>query len=56
MRYYLGKGLQLAGLLGISAVLYLNLWPQGLTMGSMLQIMIFSGLLFLMGTTLLKGD
>jgi hypothetical protein len=54
MQYYLGKGLQIAGMVGVGVVLYLNLWPQGLTMITMLQLIGFSVLLFFLGTTLLQ--
>lgn len=54
--FYLGRGLQVAGLVGVGAVLYLNLWPEGITMGTMLKLLVFSVLLFVAGTTLLKSE
>ncbi|MBI5136618.1 MAG: hypothetical protein HZA24_04680 [Nitrospirae bacterium] len=56
MMFYLARGLQLAGLVGVGAILYLNLWPQGITMATMLKLLVFSVLLFLAGTTLLKSE
>lgn len=51
--YWLGRSLQVAGMLGVGAVLVLNLSPQGLTMGTLLLLVAFGVLLFMVGTTLL---
>ncbi len=54
MTFWIGKGLQIAGMLGVGMVLFLNLWPEGMTMMTMLQMIGFSVLLFAIGTTLLQ--
>ena len=54
MNYYLGRGLQIIGMTGVGIVLFLNLWPEGLTMMTMLQLIGFSVLLFGIGTLLLQ--
>ncbi|MDH4228301.1 MAG: hypothetical protein OEW11_00965 [Nitrospirota bacterium] len=51
---HLAKLLQVAGLTAVGAVLILNLYPQGLGMGAMLQLTAFGVLLFALGTVLLR--
>lgn len=53
MRARLGRALQVAGLVGVGVVLFLNLAPQGITMATMLQLTLFGVLLFAIGTILL---
>lgn len=52
--YWLGRSMQMGGLLAVGAVLILNLSPQGITMGTMLLLVAFGVLLFMAGTTLLS--
>jgi len=53
--FWIGRTLQVLGLLGVGIVLILNLAPQGITMLTMLQLTGFSVLLFAGGTLLLRG-
>jgi hypothetical protein len=53
VRAKLGRALQVAGLIGVGLVLFLNLSPQGITMTTMLQLTLFGVLLFAIGTILL---
>jgi hypothetical protein len=55
VRFWIGRGLQVAGMVGVGIVLILNLAPQGITMMTMLQFTAFSVLLFVGGTLLLRG-
>jgi len=50
----LGRVLQIAGLVGVGIVLFLNLSPQGITMATMLELTLFGVLLFALGTVLLR--
>lgn len=54
MQFYLGRALQIAGLVGVGVVLIVNLQPEGLTMGTLLQLTAFGVLLFALGTILLR--
>lgn len=54
MQFYLGRALQVAGLIGVGIVLVLNLRPEGLTMWTLLQLTLFGVLLFVVGTILLR--
>lgn len=57
MRFYLGRALQVVGMVGVGFVLILNLRPEGLTMWTLLQLTLFGVLLFALGTILLRlGD
>ena len=56
MTYYVGRALQVVGMVGVGIVLFLNLWPEGLTMMTMLQLIGFSVLLFAIGTLLLQKE
>jgi hypothetical protein len=53
--FWIGRALQVLGLVGVGVVLILNLSPQGITMMTMLQFTAFSVLLFAGGTLLLRG-
>jgi hypothetical protein len=53
--FWIGRALQVAGLVGVGIVLILNLSPRGITMMTMLQLTAFSVLLFAGGTLLLRG-
>lgn len=53
--FWLGRTLQVVGLVGVGIVLILNLSPGGITMVTMLQLTLFSVLLFAMGTLILRG-
>jgi hypothetical protein len=53
--FWIGRALQVAGLVGVGIVLILNLSPGGITMLTMLQLTVFSVLLFAAGTLLLRG-
>jgi len=53
--FWIGRALQVLGLMGVGVVLILNLSPQGITMMTMLQLTAFSVLLFAGGTLLLRG-
>jgi len=53
--FWIGRALQVVGLVGVGIVLILNLAPQGITMMTMLQLTGFSVLLFAGGTLLLRG-
>lgn len=53
--YWLGRALQMAGISGVGLVLVLNLWPEGITMSTMLLLVGFSVLMFIIGTTLLRA-
>jgi hypothetical protein len=55
MLFWIGRTLQVAGLIGVGIVLILNLAPHGITMATMLQLTVFSVLLFAAGTLLLRG-
>lgn len=55
MLFWIGRALQVAGLIGVGIVLVLNLAPRGITMLTMLQLTLFSVLLFAGGTLLLRG-
>jgi hypothetical protein len=52
VRAKLGRALQVAGLIGVGIVLVLNLYPEGITMATMLQLTLFGVLLFAIGTVL----
>jgi len=54
MQFYLGRALQIAGMVGVGVVLILNLQPEGLTMWTLLQLTAFGVLLFALGTILLR--
>jgi hypothetical protein len=54
--FWIGRALQVAGLVGVGIVLVLNLEPHGITMATMLQLTVFSVLLFAAGTLLLRGS
>jgi hypothetical protein len=54
VQFYLGRALQIAGLVGVGVVLIVNLRPEGLTMWTLLQLTAFSVLLFALGTILLR--
>jgi hypothetical protein len=53
--FWIGRALQVLGLVGVGIVLILNLSPRGITMMTMLQFTAFSVLLFAGGTLLLRG-
>lgn len=55
MLFWIGRTLQVVGLVGVGIVLILNLAPRGITMMTMLQLTAFSVLLFVGGTLLLRG-
>lgn len=55
MLFWIGRALQVVGLVGVGIVLVLNLSPGGITMMTMLQLTAFSVLLFVGGTLLLRG-
>ncbi|MDH5526723.1 MAG: hypothetical protein OEY97_05380 [Nitrospirota bacterium] len=50
----LARLLQTAGLFVVGSVLVFNLRPEGITMNTMLLLVAFGVLLFILGTTLLQ--
>jgi hypothetical protein len=53
--FWIGRALQVLGLVGVGIVLVLNLSPGGITMMTMLQLTLFSVLLFAGGTLIVRG-